>query len=183
MPDNTPETLTVTERRQLANQHEILEKLDPNNAEHHAKCRTILQKGYTLLYADVFQGIYEELNQEDCRFVYDVLNMYRDLTWSYEALTDKAGIDADDVRFPGFDGNNETAFYGFAGFLKEQGLWKETLGPSGLNSHAPTIQRYQKMLANHKTIRDKYDPMVKRHDLTADEIKQIMPWKFQAVSA
>jgi uncharacterized protein YfbU (UPF0304 family) len=182
MADHTPHTLTVTERRQLANQHEILEKLDPNNADYHSKCQTILEKGYTLLYGEVFQSVGEEVSEDDCKFVYDVLDMYRDLIRSHEALTDKAGVDADDVRFPGFDGNNETELFGFIRFLKEQGLWEETLASSGLNSHSETITRYQKMLKNHKAIRDKYDPMAPWHDLTADEIKQVMPWRFQAVA-
>jgi uncharacterized protein YfbU (UPF0304 family) len=184
MADNTPHTLAPTERLQLAQQHEILEKLDPDNAEHHAKCREILQNGFTLLYGEVFQDIYEEVDQDACEFVYDVLAMYRDLMRSYDAMVDKAGIELDDVRFAGFDGNNESRLYGFIKFLKGQGLWDEPLATSGMNSHYPTIGRYQKMLANYKAIRDKYDPMAKSHDLTAEEIKQVMPWRFQhAVSA
>ncbi len=70
----------------------------------------------------------DEVSEDDCRFVYDVLDMHRDLIRSYEALTDKAGIEAADVSFRGFDGNNEPELYGLISFLKGQGLWEETRG-------------------------------------------------------
>jgi uncharacterized protein YfbU (UPF0304 family) len=181
--DNTPDTLTPTERLQLANQHEILEKLDPDNKEYHAKCREILTSGFTLLYPQVFQEINEELDQAACKFVYDVLDMHRDLIQSYDALTDKAGIDLADVRFRGFDGNNEGELYRFISFLQKHGLWKETLANCGLNTHAQSVPRYRKMLEQHKAIRDQFDPLGKSHDLTADEIKQVVFWKFQGVAA
>jgi len=142
-----------------------------------------LEKGYTLLYDEVFQGLNDEVSEDDCRFVYDVLDMHRDLIRSYEALTDKAGIEAADVSFRGFDGNNEPELYGLISFLKGRGLWEETLGPSGLNTHAQSVPRYKKMLENHKAVRDQYDPMGQWHDLTADEIKQVVYWRFQALSA
>jgi uncharacterized protein YfbU (UPF0304 family) len=180
--DKTPETLTPTERLQFANQFAILEKLDQNNAEYYAKGRKILESGYTLLYGEIFQTVSDELPVHDCNFVYDVLETHRDLIQSYAALTDKAGITPDDVRFRGFDGNNESEFYGFVQFLQEHGLWKETL-TGGLNSHAPTIDRYREMVAKRKKIRDQYEVGATWHDLTAEEIKEVVYWKFQAVGA
>jgi uncharacterized protein YfbU (UPF0304 family) len=184
MADNTPRSLTIIERLQLANQFALLEKLDPHEKEHYAMCREVLTDGYTAFYGEVFQGIGEELPEEHCQFVYDVLDMHRDLTGSYEALTDKAGIDPFLVSFRGFDGNNEVELMGFLRFLKEQGRWSETLEKCGLNSHCPTVERYRAMLRIWKPIRDKYkSDFGEWHNLTADEIKQVLDWKNAAVSA
>jgi uncharacterized protein YfbU (UPF0304 family) len=71
--------------------------------------------------------VYEEMDVEECKYVYDVLDLHRILIQSYEALTDKKGLTPDDVRFRGFDGNNETKRWAFAEHLQKQGKWKETL--------------------------------------------------------
>ena len=183
MADNTPSSLNTLERLHLANQFSILERLDPDQKDHWAMCRKVIESGYTIMYGEVFQHINSELEREECEFVFDVLNMYRDLGHSYAALTDKGGIDADDVEFHGFDGNNETALYFFIEFLKEQGRWSETLEKCGMNTHYPVVDRYRKMIPIWKDIRAQYDPVAKWHDLTADEVKKILFWKDRAVSA
>ena len=147
MDEKKVTTLTPVERLQLTNQFLILEKLDPTNAEQYAKNRTILEDGYTLLYSELFQGIGDEMSVADCRYVYDVLDMYRALRHSYEELTDKEGLTLNDVRFHGFDGNNETNYYVFIRFLQEEGRrWTETLKDCGLNTHSETNERYAVML-------------------------------------
>jgi uncharacterized protein len=187
MSDNTPKTLTPLERLQLANQFAILEKLDSQEKDHYAMCREVMQSGYTTFYGEVFQGIGDELEQDYCHFVYDVLDMHRDLMGSSDALTEKekTGIDPYLVTFRGFDGNNEIELYGFLKFLKEQGRWSETLEKCGLNSHCPTVERYREMLRIWKPIREKYQSGITAewHNLTSDEIKQVLDWKNKAVSA
>ena len=71
--------------------------------------------------------IYDEMSVEECRYVYDVLDLYRVLIRSYGELKDKEGLTPDDVKFAGFDGNNETKRWAFARHLKEEGRWTETL--------------------------------------------------------
>lgn len=186
MADNNPRTLTVLERLQLANQFAILEELvDENEKDHYAKCREIMESGYTIMYGEVFQGISDELPQDYCEFVFDVLDMHRDLMTSFEQLKDKESIDPSQVNFRGFDGNNESELMGFLTFLKGQGRWSETLEKCPLNSHFPTVDRYQAMLRNWKPIRDKYkgDLGTDWHNLTAEEIKQVLDWKNKEVNA
>jgi uncharacterized protein YfbU (UPF0304 family) len=97
--------LTPFERLSLMNQLLILKRLDPDNAKDYDDQITILHSGYTIRYGEVFQPVFEEMPIEECEYVYDVLDMHRILITSFESLTDKQGLTADDVRFRGFDGN------------------------------------------------------------------------------
>jgi uncharacterized protein YfbU (UPF0304 family) len=70
------EKLTRVERTLLRNQYAILEKLDPENADRYARLRQVVERGYTIFYSEalVDEG---ELSAEDCRYVMDVLDMFR----------------------------------------------------------------------------------------------------------
>lgn len=163
------ETLTPVERLQLANQFAILEKLDGSNAEYHAKNRKILQEGFTVLYSEVFQEIGEEISVDTCRYVFDVLDMHWALQQSFEGLADKEGLTLEDVRFEGFDGNNESEHYAFIKYLKEEGeRWADILEGCGMNTHSQTAHRYGRMLAEWRALGDE------RHSLTAAQIKAIV---------
>jgi excisionase family DNA binding protein len=48
----TPPKLSITERRMLVNQHHILERLCPDEADYHKERAEIYQRGYELLYDD-----------------------------------------------------------------------------------------------------------------------------------
>ena len=120
-------TLTPVERLQLINQFRILGKLYPEYAKDYAESRDIIAHGYTIEYEEVFSEVFEEMDIEECKYVYDVLNLHRNLIQSFDALTDKKGLTLDDVRFRGFDGNNESKRWAFAEHLQKQGKWKETL--------------------------------------------------------
>ena len=81
----------------------------------------------------MFRAVYEEMSIDECMYVYDVLDMYRVLIRSYEALADKDALTFGDVKIIGFDGNNE-------------GKWAETLA-GYLNSHSMrTMSLYPQML-------------------------------------
>jgi uncharacterized protein len=185
LADNTPSSLTVLQRLQFANQFAILEKLHPNERNHYAMCRQVMENGYTAFYGEVFTGIGDELPEDYWQFVYDVLEMHRDLRGSYDALADKSGIDPFLVTFRGFDGNNETELYAFLKFLKEQGRFSQTLEKCGLDTHCPTVERYREMLRIWKPIRQKYESGITAEwpNLTSDELKQVLDWKKKAVSA
>jgi uncharacterized protein YfbU (UPF0304 family) len=169
-----PETLTAFERLQLINQLRILEKLDPNNAEDYAESRDIIAHGYTIQYEDVFNEVFEEIDVEECKYVYDVLDMYRVLIHSYNALTEKKGLTPEDVRFQGFDGNNESKRHAFAEHLRKQGKWTETL-TGGLNSHSMmTMSLYPRMLARFEPIRTQ---IIASHGdwlLAAEQIREVI---------
>jgi uncharacterized protein YfbU (UPF0304 family) len=171
--DSQITTLSPIERKQLSNQFLILEKLDSEKAEYYAAQREIVERGYTIKYEEVFRDIYDEMPIDECRYVYDVLEMYRILIRSFDGLKDKQGLTPDDVRFQGFDGNNETKCWAFAEYLQEKGMWKETL-TGGVNSHSMmTMSLYPRMLS-------KYEPMKKelsksaRWILTADQIREVI---------
>jgi uncharacterized protein YfbU (UPF0304 family) len=168
-------TLTPVERLQLANQFEILEKLNPEQAEIYAARRDIVEHGYSIQYDDVFSDIFDEMPYEECKYVYDVLDMHRVLINSLNALKDKQGLTLDDVKFEGFDGNNESKRHAFAKHLKDEGKWTETLVGS-LNSHSQsTISRYPKMLKKFDKIVETLDKTGPGGwDLTAEQIREII---------
>jgi len=168
------EALSVAQRGQLVNQFRILEKLDPDNATEYQEKAEILANGYTIQYGEVFSEIDEEMDIAECKYVYDVLNLFRVLIQSYEALEDKQGLTLDDVRFKGFDGNNESKRFAFARHLQKQGRWTETL-TGGLNSHSiSTKSLYPRMLAKYKPIEEELSNRLGDWVLTAAQIQQII---------
>jgi uncharacterized protein len=173
-------TLSKVERLMLANQLRILERLDSENADEYRKNLDIILHGYTIQYEDVLSGIYDEMSVEECRYVYDVLDLYRVLIRSYDELKDKEGLTSDDVKFRGFDGNNESKRLAFAEHLKKEGLWTETL-TGGLNSHSiSTMSLYPKMLERFEPIRQQIlDSHSGNWIITADQIKKVINWKGQ----
>jgi uncharacterized protein len=171
-------SLTPFERLSLMNQLAILKKLDPENDEHYENQFQILHSGYSVLYGEVFQYVYEEMPLEECEYVFDVLDMHRLLISSFEALKDTQGLTLDDVRFRGFDGNNESKRLAFAEYLQKTGRWTETL-VGGLNSHSMmTMYRYPEMLKRYEPIKQ---AILQSHSgkwqLTAEQIKVIVGQK------
>lgn len=168
-------SLTPFQRLSLMNQLSILKRLDPDNAEDYDDQIEILHSGYSVLYGEVFQGVFEEMPLEECEYVFDVLDMHRNLINSFEALQDKQGLTAEDVRFRGFDGNNETKRWAFAEYLQKTGRWKETL-VGGLNSHSMmTMHRYPDMLKRYEPIKQKIlDSHSGKWQLTAEQIKVVI---------
>ena len=176
--ETTTTTLSPLERLMLANQLRILEKLDTENADEYKMHRDIIVHGYTIQYDEVFTEIHDEMSVEECRYVYDVLDLYRVLIRSYEELKDKEGLTDDDVKFEGFDGNNESKRWAFARHLKEEGRWTETL-IGDLNSHSVhTKMLYPKMLERFEPIQQAIlDSHSGNWILTADQIKKVINWK------
>ena len=170
--------LTCTERQILYNQYQILSLLCPEESKYFELKMKILSNGYTSEYGDVV-NFENEIPEEDCDFVYDVLSMYRDLYFSFDKLDEKSNISKDDVVFRGFDGNNECKYYVFASFLlKEKDIFNE-FADVGVNSHASRIDMYKKMLAVYKPILD--DKIGKyREYLTKGEILSIInAWRIK----
>jgi uncharacterized protein len=161
--------ITPLERAILANQYRILEIVNPEEAEYYRQTRLIVENGYEMGYSEVTKHIAEEtLDEKVCREVMDVLDMYRHITFSYNKLTDKSGITADYVQFPGFDGNNESALLGYVEFLlDEQKGWQELHRVGGYNSHTEMRDRYRRQMAEWRHMR-------RRDDLGAADIRRIL---------
>lgn len=73
---SAPTSLSPFERQTLALQHQILAYLDANEADYHKRMAEVLTEGFTAEYSNVFSP-YSELPYDDCRLLYDILDMFR----------------------------------------------------------------------------------------------------------
>jgi uncharacterized protein YfbU (UPF0304 family) len=154
--------LTRLERIMLINQLEIRKAIE--ETDDFDEWIEILRDGYEFLYDDVGGHLARDVPEADCRFVLEVLDMYRRLE-DFQVSNPKV-IATSDVfaHFRGFDGNNETALMAFARFLiKKQGKFAEQLayekGTDGFNSHMPTADVYRRMLAVWQSLKPNF-PLV-----------------------
>jgi uncharacterized protein YfbU (UPF0304 family) len=108
---------TIVERVIIANQLKILEKLYPEEAKYYAAHRTAIENGYKFHYDDLVTYFLHEMPEEESQEVLNILSMYRALTFSYQRLDDRTGISKDDIRFEGFDGNEEGSQYLYAKYF------------------------------------------------------------------
>jgi uncharacterized protein len=166
-----PLELTRTERWILANQFRILELLDSESADHYANAREVLESGFELSYERYAQRINANtMNQAEGQEVLQILDMFSALERCYKDPPEKPDVEERQVRFSGFDGNNEIAQLGYAGFVIErEGRFRE-LADHGdhLNSHAPLLGAYRRMLAVWEQL-----PLERRFELTAKDIEAI----------
>jgi uncharacterized protein YfbU (UPF0304 family) len=164
--------LTREQRWILANQYLILEHLHPEESDYYQRSRKVLEHGWELNYDWIAENIYERtMSGDECAEVLDILDMFRSLESSFEALADKEGIEAYQVTFAGFDGNYEAAQLGYASFIiKEEKKFEELANHGdGLNSHIPVLDTYRRMLAVCKG-----NPIEQRYDLSAESILAIV---------
>lgn len=163
--------LNDKERLIIANQLLILEKLYPNESEYYAKRRKAVEQGYTLHYSQLTEHLYEEMTEEECKEVLDILNMYRAITFSYQKISDETDIDDSDIKFPGFSGNNEIKQLSYTHyFVVELDRFLELRDGNeypDFNSHFPMIDRYRRMLQVWNAYDDK-------HHLTEEQIKKLL---------
>ena len=105
--------LSLKDRLILSNQYRILEKLYPEEADSLANDRRAIENGYTMNYAWLTGHLLDELSEERCNEVWDILEMHRALNFTYRNLKDKEGIDEKKLKFRGFDGNEETKQFSY----------------------------------------------------------------------
>lgn len=137
-------SLTFAERAILANQFQILERLDPEHSANYAQSREIVENGYEALYETINPAIKTaSVPAEASREVYGILDMFR----AIELSVGKIGRSADDlaVAFEGFETDSEHHFQ-FAYFLRrKQGRWAE-LSHYPDRSPSAALPRYRQML-------------------------------------
>ncbi|MDH6427264.1 MULTISPECIES: YfbU family protein [unclassified Paenibacillus] len=165
--------LSMQERLLLYNQYDILERLNPEDAETYQNYKNILQNGYKYHYDDIVHWFSDEMSEEASQLVGDVLDMYSSLLNSYSNLEDKNGIDERRINFPGFDGNNETREIGYTRFfLNDLGRFSELRqnGHNQYNSHRRMIPKYREMLRvwSSKNVETRYS------NLSKEEINEII---------
>lgn len=136
-----------------------------------------LQYGYQYHYSDVFDCLFDdELSYEDCREVLDILEMYRGIIYSYINLKregQKVTLTEDDIRFPGFDGNNEGKQMSYTEyFIKDLGRYDEIeqLSHGYYNSHWPKLNDYRNMLAKW----EEYKSLPNRYMMSEQQIKDLL---------
>jgi uncharacterized protein YfbU (UPF0304 family) len=181
------ETLSKRERLILANQYDILSRLAKGEYEkkEFENLRDIFTSGYTRYYSLATERFEDEVSEEECKFVVDVLDLYRDLYYSREHSAEaKATINEDDVLFRGFDLNDgiQVKYFSFYKFLVEQlGRYeeiKELIKAKKIedyNSHGfgPSMQKLTAMIAKRKEIINR-DDFGRPDDLTVEEITEIL---------
>lgn len=158
--------LTDSERMILANQYQILGHLedDPD----FKRVAQNLRDGHEFLYRDMLNWVSPEMDRESTGFVLDALSLYQALKESWSTLGSPSDIKADDVRWPGFDGNNEGTFYGFTCALAGDRRYEDQLGERGVNSHSLMTSTYRKMIAKWRELGEP------RHPMAAAQIKEII---------
>ena len=98
---------------------------------------------------------------QDVSLVVDVLELWDTLERSYEKLSKKekerlekgAEPFGKNLRFRGFDGNNESALIGIARFLVDKMGRFERFKGRDLNSHMPSIKTYKRMMEVYSPLR------------------------------
>jgi uncharacterized protein YfbU (UPF0304 family) len=106
----------------------------------------------------------------------DILDMWMFLERSYEELSeaDKARVNAaterTEVKFSGFDGNNEDHFGIARYFVEDLKRWEHFKGRD-LNSHMPSVDGYRRMFEIFEPLRA---TVLGHRSLNADEIIEIM---------
>ena len=142
--------LTRTERLILSNQYRILEGLYPKEAREHQRARVSLEEGYEQEYIFLAEHVREDvMTVEECKELYEILEMHRAMKFSYRELSDKSGITEGDVDFAGFDGNDavEGKYLSYVRYVSEARKYEELERGDDFNSHSPELDRYRKMLA------------------------------------
>jgi len=163
--------ITKKDRLILINQFLILEKLYPEEADYYENHRIALQQGFKLHYPWIVENLSEELDDAQCRRVLDTLDMYRALKFSHEQLGDKSSIDENKIKFPGYDGNNESHHLSYARYFivdldRYEELRKGVEYPD-FNSHCEMLGKYDRMQAAWA----RYD---KSYNLSGDKIQIIL---------
>lgn len=151
-------TLSRKERLSYVLQLKILQRLSDSEFEKRDLEEKIeaFMGGYEGMYENIFDdlGLYDSiLSKEDCEKVWDILEMYRGIIYSYNRLVEDntvAILTKDDVAFPGFNEHNDESkmmlFVRY--FIGKMGRFSEisSISHPDFNSHVPMLQRYEDML-------------------------------------
>jgi len=139
----------------------ILAALYPQEKDYYEEAAEALEDGYELHYDMIAQNVYKDddtMSEAECKEVLDTLEMYDLLQHSYKNLEEKAGIPESKLRFPGYDGNNETKFLAYADYFCRHGhgRFSSLDRPRDFNSHyIASRAQYQRMLEVWKQVRKK----------------------------
>ena len=169
--------LNLKERVIISNQLKILEKLYPDEADYLAQQRKAIENGYALHYGLIAEHFYDEMTEEECKEVLDILDMYRSIIYSYRDLKDKSEIDEKQIQFPGFDGNIESKQLSYTNYyIIDLGRYDEIrdgMEFPDFNSHYPMLETYRKMLEKWKIWKTR-STILTGLTLTQNQIKELL---------
>lgn len=160
--------ISDAERLILANQYEILARLDRLQSGHEHDSYSLLasqlRDGYEWLYQQSLSYMADVLDERVVNHVLETLELFSTLKASYDRLADKSGIDEHHVTFLGFDGNNEAEMLGFAHALGQADRYNSVLDEGNCpNSHMPTYELYGRMIEQWKALGSPRFPLTKDH--------------------
>lgn len=187
---SAPTSLSKRDRRQLALLHRIVQLTsdDEDEIKQHETMIDVLEHGLTGEYTREFVSISDELPLEECRLVWDILDMFRVI----EASIDNVGVEAiralDEhaehaLRFRGFDFNDrrESRLADYAAHLVQGGRWTELAvyfddKHERGNSHAPMLDSYLRMRLVFQPIWETkiHGPDRGRYHLTENELHEVV---------
>ena len=188
-----PRSLTVVERQQLSLLHRILARVigDDNDVDgdksYQLERASVLEGGFVMEYMTEFSGIEPELSATDSRFVVDVLDMFRTITFSVDKLVQDGVVLSDNLawrlRFSGFDLRDarEGRLLAYARYLISEDRWSELQyafsddNDRG-NSHMRVAEVYERMLTAHAKVKAAKGQSRVRLDsylLTLDELQRL----------
>jgi uncharacterized protein YfbU (UPF0304 family) len=158
------------DRLLLVNQYRILASLNKEDEKYYQEKIEILENGYEKLYQNLFENFSSEpLSAKDCNFVMDVLEMYgTGMTLSFNNLQTKS-ITKEEIRFPGFNTNEEFKYYSFTLF------WLETLdryaeiqeiSNGNYRGIGENVNKYELMIEKWKSFG--------KYHLTEEQIKELI---------
>lgn len=131
------------ERLTLAVQYRVLDKVDPGQGW--STLVEVLEHGYEGEYSRITDWLYPGLPADECRFVIDILAVYDALQRPYVENNKEV---PSDLKFPGFDGNNESHLLGYFRFVlaQERFVYVKRMFDDG-NSHGPFSAGYRRMVS------------------------------------
>ncbi|HAP3574431.1 TPA: hypothetical protein IUD81_002668 [Enterococcus faecalis] len=156
------------QRLLLANQFEILSKIDKENKHNYDEF--------------IWDELCDQLPKSNSRFVLDVLNMYRDIYFSTSNLNlnDQERIESNNTFSQGFDYNDpkeaKLAFYAKF-FTKKLNRFSELIEDKkfdGFNSHQLMMNTYERYLANYNKV--KSDSKYSHGHMSTDILNQIFSY-------
>ena len=162
--------MTNAQRLILSNQYYLMSQMDPTNATKYKRLQTIVQRGYALQMRELNKdfGCVEE---QECREIIDIMEMYHAMQESNKMLDDHAQTDVDQRRlqFLGFDIATESQLVNYVRFLVDsEGLYPQfDQSEHHYNAQMPMLAKYRRMLATWRKCPRQYH-------LCANELKQIL---------
>lgn len=161
--------MTNAQRLILSNQYSIMEKLEPENALKYKRLQTIVERGYELQMREQIKH-YGRIEENECRVIIDIMEMYHALQESNNMLTDaeKAHVDQRRLQFLGFDIATEHQAVNYVRFLVDsEGLYPQfDKADHYFNAQMPMLEKYKRMLLTWRNCPRQYH-------LSATELTQI----------